>query len=302
MSFIIGLDIGGTKIAGALFDTDRRKVAQIVRSTPEDYSDLITMCGDIVNQLEKQGSHASSIGVGVPGTVDQETGSIPVATNTPCLSGKPLREDLRRILNRPVALANDANCAALSEAVGGAGAGYRIVFGLILGTGVGGGLIVDQKIVAGPNGLTGEFGHIPLPFRETEDGPLTECLCCQKGCIDKSISGPALVRLYAAMTGAQNDATQIAERARGGDKEAQRVLDRFYTVVAKAMVPVIHMFDPDIIVVSGGLSNLPGLYNEVPKRWEKYTISKNLRTKFIPAQHGALSGLRGAAWMGRSLI
>ena len=299
MSFYIGLDIGGTKVAGGIFSAEREEIAQTVQPTPADYSDLVTVCADIVRQLEKQAGGSGSIGVGVPGAVDQKTGGIPIATNTPCLSGKPLREDLKKILNRPVTLANDADCAALSEAVDGAGASHKIVFGLILGTGVGGGVVVDQKIVSGPNGLTGEFGHIPLPFREAADGPFTECICRQKGCIDKSVSGPGLSRLYNMMIGKPSNASQIAEQARTGDKESLRVLDQYYTVVAKAMAPVIHMFDPDIIVVSGGLNNLPGLYESVQKRWENYTMCQNLKTKFVPAKHGAMSGLRGAAWVGR---
>jgi fructokinase len=300
VSFIGGLDIGGTKIAGAAFDAKNVEIAQIIRPTPESYSDLVTTCADIVRELDQKCAQPVSVGVGVPGSVDNATGIVPVAANTPCLTGKPLQPDLEKILGRPVRLANDADCAALSEAVDGAGQGFATVLGLIMGTGVGSGFIVNGQIIGGANGLTGEFGHIVVPFREASDGPYVECICGQKGCIDKSINGPALSRLYKSMTRAEADPVQIQQSAQRGDKDALHVLDQFYTVVAKAMIVVIHTFDPDVIVVSGGLNTLPGMYDEVPKRWERYAMYKNLKTKFVPAKYGAMSGLRGAAWLGRN--
>ena len=159
-------------------------------------------------------------------------------------------------------------------------------------------MVIDGKLVEGPHGLAGEIGHLPLPFREATDGPVVACGCGQKGCLDKSIGGPALVRLYQEMTGKEAGAALIAERARKGGTEALRVLDRFYTVIAKAMVTVIHVYDPEIIVVSGGLSELPGLYREVPARWGAYALCKNLKTGFVPAMHGLMSGMRGAARIG----
>jgi fructokinase len=198
-----------------------------------------------------------------------------------------------------VRLINDADAAALSEATDGAGAGCETVFGLIMGTGVAGGYVVNGKLVNGANGVIGEFGHLPLPFREEKDGPFVECVCRQQGCMDKSISGPALARLCEVIAGQKLDAAEISARAVKGDPVAISVLDRFYTVVAKAMVTVVHTFDPHVIVVSGGLSQLPGMFESVPKRWEKYIFCKNVKTKFVPAKHGALTGLRGAAWAGR---
>lgn len=301
MSFLIGLDIGGTKIAGAVFDSARREIAQIVHPTPPDYSVLVMICQTIVEQLDQKCGGRAPVGVGVPGAIDQTTGIIPFTGNTPCLDGKPLRQDLENVLKRSVRLANDADCAALSEAVDGAGAGQRSVFGLIIGTGVGGGFVIDGKIVAGANGLTGEFGHLLLPFREDADGPFADCPCGQKGCIDKSISGGALARLYRAMTGRNADAEAVAALAGRNDADALRVLDRFYTTVAKAMIAVIYTFDPEIIVVSGGLNGLPRLYDEVPKRWSRYMFGgARLKTKFAAARHGPMSGLRGAAWVGRA--
>jgi fructokinase len=299
VSFSIGLDIGGSKIAGAAFNASGKEIAQVVQPTPDSYDKLVGICTHIVNQLENECGAKATVGVGVPGSVEQLTGIVTVAANTPCLNGKPLQSDLGNALLRKVKLANDADCAALSEAVDGAGAGFRTVFGLIMGTGVGGGYVVQGKLADGANGLIGEFGQLPLPFREVSDGPLVDCACGQKGCIDKSISGPALSRLYKSMTGKDGDAPLIGSLAQTGDADARRVLDQFYTTVAKAMITVIHTYDPYVIVVSGGLNKLPGLYDEVPKRWERYAMAKNLKTKFVPAKHGAMSGLRGAAWVGR---
>ncbi len=300
MAFIAGLDIGGTKIAGAVFDERYNEIAQIVAPTPSDYGSFLKTCVNIVEQLDQKCGQKASLGVGVPGSIDQKAGTIPFAANTPALSGQPLRDDLAKALNRSVRLANDADCAALSEATDGAGAGYQTVFGLIMGTGVGGGFVVKGQIVEGPNGLTGEFGHIALPFREVSDGPVVTCSCGQTGCIDKSVSGLALARLYKMMTNKEADAFEIDTLARRGDVEAIRVLDSFYTTVAKAMRAVIYTFDPEVIVVCGGLSGLPGLYKEVTERWGKYIVGKNPKTQFVPAKYGAMSGLRGAAWVGKS--
>jgi len=300
VSFHIGLDIGGTKTAGAVFDANGREIAQTLLPTPGTYLDLLKTCAHIVDQLDNKCGQHASVGVGVPGAVDQSTGTVPFTGNTPSLSGQPLQKDLEKLLARPVRLANDADCAALSEAVDGAGAGYKTVFGLIMGTGVGGGFVVNGEVVEGANGLTGEFGHIVVPFREASDGPIVTCICGQHGCIDKSISGLALARLHETRGGQKIDATQIADLARQGDAKAKHTLDQFYTVVAKAMVVVIYTFDPEIIVVSGGLSQLPGMCDEVPKRWGQYAACKNPKTKFVAAKHGAMSGLRGAAWVGKN--
>lgn len=291
MSFSIGLDIGGTKIAGAVFDTQGTEQAQIIQPTPRDYKSFVLACGDVVKNLEQKMGAGASVGLGLPFAV----------ANMPFLMGQPLQHDIEALLQRRVRMANDANCAALSEAKDGAGAGYRSVFGLIMGTGVGGGFVCDGRIVEGANGLSGEIGHLPLPYYEPSDGDLVPCGCGQKGCIEKLTCGAALARLYHKMTGKESDAPQISALANAGDSEAVQVLDRFYTVVAKAMVAIIHTFDPHVIVVSGGLNNLPGLYDAVPKRWGDYTISKSITTRFLRAHHGAMSGLRGAAWLGASV-
>ena len=227
----------------------------------------------------------------------------------PFLIGRNLPQDLERLFARPVGFANDANCAALAEAKEGAGKGHRSVFGLIMGTGIGGGFILNGQIIAGANGLCGEIGHLPLPHYEESDGVRVACGCGQSGCIEKLIAGAGLARLHHTLTGREADAREIAEQARDENTDALRVLDqyytalhvldRYYTTVAKAMTVILHSFDPDIITVSGGLNTLPGLYDAVPKRWGRYALNKNLVTKFVPATFGAMAGLRGAALMGQ---
>lgn len=300
MSLSIGLDIGGTKIAGAIFNlTNGEEILRLVEPTPANYEMLLKTCVSLVERLEQTRGPSSYIGVGVPGSVDRDQGVVFFAANTPCLVGQELKGDLVDRLHRPVYIANDADCAALSEATDGAGLGKKVVFGLIMGTGVGGGLVVNGRLIQGANGLFGEFGHTPLPYRSEADGPEVLCDCGQKGCIDKSISGPGLQRLYHYQTGEKLEASMIAERARAGDMKATRALAQFMDTIAKAMVSVIHILDPDIIVVSGGLSSLPQMYDVVPGCWRKYTLRKDLNTVFVPARHGVMTGLRGAAWLGK---
>jgi fructokinase len=301
MSASLGLDIGGTKIAGAAFDEKGAEIAQIVLPTPSTYETLLESCRGIVKQLENKSGKADSIGVGACGFSDRATGFMKGVPNLPALLDKPFCIDLRRILNREIRLENDANCAALAESLEGAGKNYRAVFGLIMGTGIGGGFIFDGRVVAGANGMCGEIGHIPLPFYEKSDGEQILCACGQKSCIEQFIAGAGLARLYQTKTGKSADAKQIGILAKQGNADALNVLDHYYTLVAKAMVVVLHSFDPDIITVSGGLNALPALYDEVPKRWGKYALCKKVTTKFVPASFGAMAGLRGAALLGKNL-
>jgi len=293
MTFYAGLDIGGTKTAGAIYDSDDRELAQVSLPTPGEYDAFLETCRVILEQLWQVGK-ADTLGACAPYADNF------VCSNVPYLAGKDLKGDLAKLFGRPVPLGNDANCAALAEAMAGPGKGYRSVFGLIMGTGVGGGLVLDGQIFVGANGLCGEVGHLPLPCREESDGPsCIACGCGQKDCIECFISGSGLSRLYYLMTKHEAEAKDIGAFAAQGDKDALGVLDRFYTTVAKAMVVVLHTFDPDIIIVSGGLNSLPGLYDAVPKRWGRYGVSRNPKTKFVPASFGAMAGLRGAAVLGR---
>lgn len=292
MNYAIGLDIGGTKIAGALFDAEGRELAQVLLPTPGNYEPFLETCRVIVDKLEQDG-RASSLGACAP------YADAGMCANLPYLAGKNLRRDLENIFNRPVPLGNDANCAALAEALEGPGKGHEAVFGLIIGTGIGGGFVFNGRLLTGANGMSGEIGHLPLPCYEESDGEYGRCSCGKTGCIEHFISGAGLSRLYRHQTGRQADAKQIGTLTRQEDPEALHVLDRYYTLVAKAMVVVLHSFDPGIITVSGGLNSLPGIYDEVPKRWGQYSFCKSPSTKFVPASFGAMAGLRGAAWLGK---
>ncbi len=291
MSFSIGLDIGGTKIAGAIFNGEGRELSRASAATPRAYTEILDICGSIVTQLEENGSSDS---IGVCGPYADEH----MCSNMPCLVGKDLRADLNARFGRPVAIENDANCAALAEALEGAGRGYRSVVCVILGTGVGSGFVVDGKIMSGANGICGEIGHLPLPAYEDEDGHCLPCNCGQKGCIETFISGGGISRLYENRTKRFLDARQIAERITAGEAEALHVMDKYCTLVAKAMVSVLHTIDPDIIVVSGGLSALP-IYEEVPRRWGQYATRRKIKTLFKPAMLGPIAGLRGATLLGK---
>ena len=294
----IGIDVGGTKIAGVLLDDTGAEQARQIHSTPSDYSEFLKSIEVLVDSLRSHNPAGATIGVGIPGIVDQETGKTPFVCNVPCLSGHALRADLEMRLGCAVPMANDAGCAALSEAVDGAGTGRQSVFTLVMGTGVGGGLVINRQIIHGANNIAGEIGHLPLPFRDETDGRPVPCNCGQIGCLDKTISGGGLERLFCDMGGSKISATDIAVRANDGDVLATKALDRFYTTVAKAMVVILHSFDPDIIVVTGGLSALPELVETVPHRWGQFALSKSPKTELHVAKHGALTGVRGAAWYG----
>ncbi len=307
--YAIGLDIGGTKIAGAVYNAQGEELGQFIQPTPNNYKDFLSACLNIVTKLDDTCQSKPPIGVSVSGVLDRQKGIMDSIASRPSLyvfdalldylCQKPLRDDLARVFGRETWIENDANCAAYAEAVDGAGKGYGTVAGLIMGTGVAIGFVCGGHIVSGINGLCGEIGHLPLPYYVPEDGPLLQCGCGQKGCIEQLINGAGLSRLHTMMTGQSLDTRQIAAAAHNGEAEALAVLDRYYTVVAKAMVTVIHSFDPEIIVVSGGLNSLPGLYEKVPERIPLYALAKKPKTKFVKAKYGALSGVRGAALLVR---
>lgn len=294
MPNLIGLDIGGTKIAGAVFSSTGEKTAEAVVPTPPDYAAFIRASYDLIRGLEAKAGAACTVGIGIAGRViNNELAD--ASPNMQQLRGKALRHDLEKMLGYEIRMANDANCVALAEALEGAGKGFDSVYGMTLGTGIGGGFVFKGQLVEGKNGLAGELAHLPLPFREEADGPLLDCDCGLKGCIEKSICGKALASLYTYMTGKTAEPKTISELARARDADALHVLDRYYEVVAKAVVAIVYAFDPEIIVVSGNMIRLPGLFEEVPKRWHKSPYTVNLATKFVPAQFGPLSGMRGAA-------
>ncbi len=301
MTKSIGLDIGGTKIAGAFYNEKGAELAQVAVPTPQIYEVFIEACANVVAELEKKCGKADSVGAGICGAIDRATGRMKTALNLSCANNRAVKTDLEKRMSRKIALENDAVCMALAEAMEGAGKGYPSVFGLILGTGVGGGFILDGKIVVGANGTCGEVGHLPLPSWSPADGERRVCGCGRDDCVEAYISGPSLARLYEKRTGKKADAKKIGELAKNDDKDALEVLDIYYTLVAKAMTVILHTFDPHVITVSGGLNALPGLYDEVPKRWGQYAICRNPKTKFVPAKFGAMAGLRGAAWLGKDV-
>jgi fructokinase len=289
----IGIDLGGTKIEGIALGPGGREMGRKRVPTPKgDYDATVAAVRDLVAALE--GEDRASVGVGIPGAISPATGLVKNANST-WLIGRPFDRDLAAALKRPVRVANDANCFALSEASDGAAAGAELVFGVIVGTGVGGGLILRGRIVAGPNAIGGEWGHNPLPWPDDDERPGPICYCGKPGCIETFLSGPGLVRDYG---GARNlGADDVAARAASGERAAREALARHVERMAKALATVINIVDPDVIVLGGGLSNLKHLYAEVPRRWGKWIFSDAVATRLVPPRHGDSSGVRGAAWL-----
>jgi fructokinase len=293
----IGIDLGGTKIEGiALADDGRELDRRRVAAPRGNYDDSVRAIVDLVAAIESATSQRGSIGIGIPGTTSPATGLIKNANST-WLNGHRLEDDLSRALARPVRLANDANCFALSEATDGAAAGAPVVFGVIIGTGTGGGVVVNGRIVVGANAIAGEWGHNPLPSPEDDERPGPPCYCGRFGCIETFLSGPALARDYIALGGPDLAAIEVAARADGGDPRAVAALDRYERRFARAIGAIINVIDPDVIVLGGGLSNITRLYDRVPALWAPHVFSDHVSTKLVRAIHGDASGVRGAAWL-----
>ena len=293
----LGIDLGGTKIEGIVLDARGRTLARLRIATPrEDYPATVAAVAGLVAALEHEAGVRGSVGVGIPGAVSPKTGRIKNASST-WLIGADFSRDLAVALDRPVRLANDANCFALSEAVDGAAAGAGVVFGVILGTGVGGGVVIDGKALAGRNAIAGEWGHNPLPWPRDEERPGPSCYCGKRGCIETFLSGPGLTRDYAAGGGRQASPEEIETRAEAGEAAALAALDRYQDRLARGLAQVIDLLDPDVIVLGGGLSNLPRLYQSLPARLPAYVFSDRVDTELCPPRHGDSSGVRGAAWL-----
>jgi len=293
----IGIDLGGTKIEGiALADDGRELDRRRVAAPRGNYDDSVRAIVDLVAAIESATSQRGSIGIGIPGTTSPATGLIKNANST-WLNGHRLEDDLSRALARPVRLANDANCFALSEATDGAAAGAPVVFGVIIGTGTGGGVVVNGRIVVGANAIAGEWGHNPLPAPADDERPGPPCYCGRFGCIETFLSGPALARDYIALGGPDLAAIEVAARADGGDPRAVAALDRYERRFARAIAAIINVIDPDVIVLGGGLSNITRLYDRVPALWAPHVFSDHVSTKLVRATHGDASGVRGAAWL-----
>jgi fructokinase len=281
----IGVDLGGTKIEAIALEASGREVFRKRVWTPRgDYEATVQAVSTLVRE-----TGTGPVGVGIPGTLSRLTGRVKNANST-WLIGRPLKEDLERALERPVRIENDANCFALSEAVDGAGQGARVVFGVILGTGVGAGLVADGRLLVGRNAIAGEWGHNALPLPRPEDLPLPACYCGRAGCIETYLCGPALEREHERLTGERRTAKEIAAI----DGEA---LERYVERLARALAGVINILDPDVVVLGGGLSNIERLYRAVPRRWGRYIFSDHVATRFVRHLHGDSSGVRGAAWL-----
>jgi fructokinase len=281
----IGVDLGGTKIEAVALDAAGREAFRKRVLTPRgDYEATIAAVAALVREAGE-----GSVGVGIPGTLSRLTGLVKNANST-WLIGRPLKQDLERALGRPVRVDNDANCFALSEATDGAGVGARVVFGVILGTGVGGGIAIDGRVLVGRNAIAGEWGHNPLPAPTARDLPLPACYCGRMGCIETYLSGPGLERDHEALTLEKRSARDIAVL----DGEA---VDRYIERLARALASVVNVLDPDVIVLGGGLSNIDRLYTDAPRLWTRYIFSDHVATRLARHLHGDSSGVRGAAWL-----
>jgi len=293
----IGVDLGGTKIEAAALDAAGRVIHRRRAATPAGrYDATISAIVELVRSIETDMGARASVGVATPGARSLVDGRIRNANST-CLNGRPLKEDLERALGREVRMANDANCFALSEAIDGAGRGARSVFGVILGTGVGGGIVIDGRIVTGANSIAGEWGHNPLPWPEAIDLPLPQCYCGRRGCIETYLSGPALAADFAKDSGEERDAAAIARGAEEKDPRSVVAMERYERRLARSLAGVVNLLDPEVIVLGGGMSNVERLYSNVGPLCKEFVFSDDVRTRIVPPAHGDSSGVRGAAWL-----
>jgi fructokinase len=285
MSRRIGIDLGGTKIEAIALDAQGREVFRKRVPSPQG-SYQATL--DAISSLAREAGEGT-VGIGIPGSLSPSTGLVKGANST-WLIGKPLKQDLQKLLGREVRMANDANCFALSEAVDGAGRGAKVVFGVILGTGVGGGVVVDGRVLTGPNAIAGEWGHNPLPAPTAADLPHPDCYCGRRGCIETYLSGPGLARDHEKRTGRRLAPEEIVAL---GDESFSRYEER----LARSLASVINVLDPDVIVLGGGMSNVARLYTQVPRLWGRHVFSDQVATRLERHVHGDASGVRGAAWL-----
>lgn len=296
----LGVDLGGSKIEIIALGDDGNVLLRERVATPQgDYAATLRAVAGLVAAAEARvgaGATVASVGVGIPGAESLATGLIKNANST-CLIGQPLRHDLQQLLQREVRIANDANCFALSEAVDGAGAGAPVVFGVILGTGVGAGIVVNGRVLTGANAIAGEWGHNPMPGEHHHE----TCYCRRKGCIELYLSGPGLAadhrRSVGKLASADFQAIEIARHAANGDTQCEATLQRYEARLARALAQVINILDPDVIVLGGGLSNMDRLYKNVPRLWSEHVFSDRVATQLLKHRHGDSSGVRGAAWL-----
>jgi fructokinase len=294
----LGIDLGGTKIEILAIDAAGRDCFRLRIDAPRDRYDatLDAIAGLVAAADEALGERAGRVGIGIPGVESPATGLVKNANST-WLIGHRLSADLERVLRRPVRLANDANCFAISEAADGAAAGARNVFGVILGTGVGGGIVIDGRPLVGANAIAGEWGHNALPWPEGDERPGPACYCGRSGCIESCLSGPALAADFGRVTGRALTAKEIAAAASAGDVAATAALVRYEHRLGRALAGIINVLDPEVIVLGGGLSHIDRLYRTVPALWPRWVFSDRVATRLVKNKHGDSSGVRGAAWL-----
>jgi len=293
----VGVDLGGTKIEAIALDGDGRTLVRRRVPTPrQDYGRTLDAIADLVRDVEREAGEPGTVGVGIPGALSPATGLVKNANST-WLIGRPFDRDLAARLGRPVRVANDADCFALSEARDGAGAGARVVFGAILGTGCGGGIVVEGKVLTGPNAVAGEWGHNPLPWPDDGERPGQPCYCGKRGCIETFLSGTGLARDFRESSGESLPGEQIVARALAGDAAADAALARYEGRLARALAALVNVLDPDVVVLGGGISNVSRLYGNVPPLLGRWVFSDRVDTRLLPPAHGDSSGVRGAAWL-----
>lgn len=296
---LIGIDLGGTKIEGIALDEDGMELLRKRVPTPAgDYPATLQVVSSLVEEIESTLKTQGSVGIGTPGAVSTATGLLK-NSNSVCMNGKPVPDDLAALLGRDIRMANDANCFALSEATDGAAAGAEVVFGVIIGTGTGAGIVVKGRVLTGPNAIAGEWGHNPLPWSRPEEQPGPVCYCGKSGCIETWLSGPGMSRDYMDSTGRVLDARQIAAQANNGEAAALQCLQDYEDRLARSLAHVINVLDPDVIVLGGGMGNIERLYENVPQRWGQYVFSDRVDTQLAAPKFGDSSGVRGAAWLWR---
>jgi fructokinase len=292
----IGVDLGGTKVEGIVLDASGRERLRRRVATPREYEGSLTAVTDLVAQLEGESGTHATVGIGIPGAISPATGLVKNANST-WLNGRPLGRDLELRLGRPVRVMNDANCFALSEASDGAGAGADVMFGVILGTGVGGGIVVGGRCLVGPNLITGEWGHNPLPWPLPEESPGPPCYCGKRGCIETYLSGPGLERDHERISGQTCSTREIVQAAARGERAAADSMQRYRNRLARGLASVINVLDPEVVVLGGGMSNIPGLAEAVAEILPLYVFSDVVVTPVRTNLHGDSSGVRGAAWL-----
>ena len=291
----IGLDLGGTKVEAIALSEGGAELLRFRRPTPmTDYRATVNLVVDMVAEAEAAAGVAASIGLGTPGTIDPISGLMKNSNST-ALNGRPLDKDLAAALSRDISMANDADCFTISEAHDGGGAGAATVFGVILGTGVGGGIVVEGRLVSGPNRIAGEWGHNPLPWMSSDELPGPDCYCGRQGCIETYLSGPGIAADHARRSGATLSAAEIATRAAAGEEEASVTMELFHDRLARALSGVINIVDPEVIVLGGGVSNIESIYEAVPGIWSRYVFGTTVLTRLAKAVHGDSSGVLGAA-------